>query len=142
MPDSQEIIESLLRQHTAVTFQAFGPSMNPAIRNGEILRVNPAPSDTLPRGSVVLYRYCGRLAVHRFIRNNPSRNRCLVAADAAVKGGDWIPAADILGLAESVRRGARNRRLDQFPARLAGLLRYALRPLRRALWNVRQACHA
>lgn len=142
MPASQEIIESLLRQHTAVSFQAFGPSMNPVIRDGEILRVKPTPADTLPRGSVVLYRYCGRLAVHRFIRNDPSRNRYFVAADAALKGGDWIPAADILGLAESVRRGARNCRLDRFPTRLAGLLRYALRPLRRALWNVRQARHA
>ena len=142
MPDSQEIIESLLRQHTAVTFQAFGPSMNPTICDGESLRVKPVRSGTLPRGSVVLYRFCGRLAVHRLIRNDGATGRCFLTADAALKGGDWVPAVDILGRAESVRRGARECRLDPLPARLAGLLRYALRPLRRALWNYRQTHHA
>lgn len=142
MPDSQEIIESLLRQHTAVTFQAFGPSMNPTIRNGENVRVRPVGTRRPRPGSVILCRFCGRLVVHRLIRNDEATGRCFLAADAALKGGDWVPAVDILGLAESVRRGARECRLDPLPARLAGLLRYVLRPLRRALWNYRQTHHA
>ncbi len=131
MSDSREIVESLLQQHTTVTFQAQGLSMTPAIRAGDLVHVRPAAGPDLRRGSVVLYRNHGRLILHRLVACDRQAARVRTAADAALAGGDWIPVADILGVAESVRHGDRLQRLDTAPARLAGLLRYALRPLRR-----------
>ena len=142
MSNSREIIESLLHQQTAVTFQVHGPSMNPTIRDGDRLRVRPLNPEPPPRGSIVLYRYGGRLVVHRLLAREKQTGRCLLAADAALEGDAWIPAGDILGLAESVCHGKKSRRLDNTAARLAGLLRHALRPVRRAFYNCRQMSHA
>ena len=62
--------------------------------------------------------------------------------DAAVTGGDWIPAQDVLGVAESVRRNGRFRRLDSRLARWTGLARYLLRPIRLAIWKLRPSPQA
>ncbi len=59
-----------------------------------------------------------------------------------MEGGDWISRDDILGVAEGVRRDGRIRRLDGAGSRLAGLLRFVFRPLRRALFRYRQTHHA
>lgn len=132
MNDPRTIIEELLRQRTAVRFRAGGPSMSPAIRDGELVHVQSPNPGALPPGSIVLYRMNGRLALHRIIRREKT-GRHLVAGDAATAGGDWIPAADILGLAEWVQRGDRKHRLDTCRARWTGLARHALRPIRRLL---------
>ena len=142
MPENQEIIAALLRQRTPVTFRAGGPSMLPTLRDGESVRILPPPVGTPLRGSVVLYRICGRFAVHRCIFNDKRTNRVFAIGDAAVAGGDWIAAGDVLGVAESVRRNGRIRRLDTRLVRWLGLLRFACRPVRRALWNFRQTHHA
>jgi hypothetical protein len=131
MPDSQQIIESLLRQQTPVAFHAHGPSMHPTIRDGECIRVLPRSIAPLNTGCVILYRIHGRMAAHRAIQRNKRMDQWLVAADAALLGGDWIPAADILGVAESVVRNGREVPLDTRRARWAGLLRYHTRPLQR-----------
>ena len=39
MPENPEIIVALLRQRTPVSFRAGGPSMNPAIRDGDVISV-------------------------------------------------------------------------------------------------------
>ncbi len=105
--------------------------MNPAIRDGQCIRVLPASNAPLRRGGIILYRIHGRMAVHRLIFHQRETNRLYVAADAALRGGDWIAADDILGVAESVIRDGRTIRLDTRRSRWAGLLCYNLRPLRR-----------
>lgn len=54
-----------------------------------------------------------------------------MAADAALEGLEVVAAADILGLADTVRRDGRERPLDSRLARWHGLARYYARPLRR-----------
>jgi hypothetical protein len=116
--------------------------MHPTIRDGELAAIRPRPPGAIPCGSVVLYQIHGRLVLHRYTFNEKRTNRLFVVGDAAVDGGDWIPEADVLGVAASVCRNGKNVRLDTAGRRLAGLLRFALRPLRRALWNFRQTHHA
>lgn len=131
MTETQDIISALLQQHTPISFKAFGPSMHPTIRDGESVVVQPLPSGAIHRGNVILYQIHGRLTLHRYVFNEKRTNRAFTVGDAAVAGGDWVSAADILGVANSVRRNGRVRRLDTRCARWAGLLRFALRPLRR-----------
>lgn len=133
MLEIQDIIAALLQQRTPISFDAAGPSMNPTIRGGDSVFVRPLTTDTIPRGSVILYQICGRITVHRCIINKKRTHRIFVVGDAAVQGGDWIPVGDVLGVAESVRHKGKCRRLDTRLARWAGLIRYALRPLRRIL---------
>ncbi len=105
--------------------------MNPAIRDGQILRVRPVSAASLKPGSIVLYRIHGRLNAHRLIHNPTRAHRIFAVADAALEGGDWVAADDILGVAESVIRNGREVPLDTRRVRWAGLLRYTTRPLRR-----------
>ncbi len=141
MPEPQEIIAALLQQRTSVVFRAGGPSMNPAIRDGDTVSIRP-PADTPPPGSVVLCQLHGRLVLHRRVRGGKRTGRYYTVGDAAVEGGEWIAPEALLGVAEWVRHAGIARRLDTRRARWAGLLRYALRPLRRAIWNFRQTHHA
>lgn len=131
MPETQTIVAALLRQRTPISFKAFGPSMHPTIRDGESVVVQPLRSVTIRHGNVILYQMHGRLTLHRYIFNEKRTNRVFTVGDAAVQGGDWVSVADILGVANSMRRNGRVRRLDTRWARWAGLLRFALRPLRR-----------
>ncbi|NLB66342.1 MAG: hypothetical protein GX803_07735 [Lentisphaerae bacterium] len=136
------IVTLLLEQHTPVTFRASGPSMNPTLRDGDVVQVVPPPSGPLKLGSLVLYRLYGRLALHRVVRRDCRSQRWFIVGDAAVAGGDWIATADILGLATRAHRQDRVILLATRRVRYAGRLRFALRPLRRALNLVRQALHA
>ena len=142
MPETSEIIAALLRQRTPVSFRAGGPSMHPTVRDGEVVAVRPRPPGAIRRGSVVLYQIHGRLVLHRYTFNDNRTNRLFTVGDAAVDGGEWIPEADVLGLAAGVCRNGKTIRLDTAGRRLAGLVRFALRPGRRALWNFRQSHHA
>lgn len=142
MTDAQEIIAGLLSRRTPVSFRAGGPSMNPAIRDGETVHVRPLQAGDPRPGAVVLHRKTARLVLHRLVRRDPRTGACFIAADAALAGGDQVPAADILGVAEWVRRGERIRRLDGPASRMAGRIRHALRPLRRALMLFRPPGHA
>jgi hypothetical protein len=142
MTDAKKIVEELMRQRTPVVFRAGGPSMNPTIRDGESVRIRPLLAGDLRPGVVLLYRKNDRLVLHRMIRRKPNAGDMYVVADAALAGGDWVAAADILGMAEWVQRGERIRRLDSAAGRIAGWIRHALRPLRRALHRFRLTHHA
>ena len=139
MTDAKTIIEQLLRRRTPATFRAGGPSMNPTIRDGESVRIRPLQAGDPPPGAVALYRKHDRLILHRLLCRDPETGAFLAAADAAAAGGEWIAEADLLGIAEWVRRAGRARRLDSPLARRTGLLRHALR---RALLRFRAADHA
>ncbi|HHX98315.1 MAG: S24/S26 family peptidase [Kiritimatiellia bacterium] len=132
-PESSKVITDLLRQQTPVSFRAGGPSMNPTIPDGAILHILPPPSRPLKRGSIVLYETCGRLTAHRYVRATHGGRRIYIVADAALSGGVWVAADAVLGVAAWTKIGDRRRRLDTALARGRGLLRYALRPLRRGL---------
>ena len=80
--------------------------------------------------------------MHRYTINEKRTDRVFTVGDAAVDGGEWIPAADVLGIATCVCRSGKTIRLDTAGHRLAGLVRFVFRPLRRALWNFRQTHHA
>ncbi len=142
MTDVQNIIEELLRQQAPVSFRAGGSSMNPTIRDGEIVHIRPLNTKHIQRYGVILYRINGRMALHRVIFNKGRTNRCFVVGDAATSGGDWISPSDRLGVAEWVQRGERIHRLDSVCSRMTGAIRFWLRPLRRGLGTLRFSGHA
>ncbi len=127
----RSIVSALLAQHTAVTFAPRGPSMTPLIRDGDCVEVRPATTDDIRAGQILLYRCHNRLILHRLIRRDRRTGNYLLAADAALSGLDRIDGMDILGVATTVTRAGRTRRLDVTRARLAGLMRYHVRPIRR-----------
>lgn len=125
---NQTVIAGLLEKNTPACFRAGGPSMSPTIRNGETVSVRPvAPNDLRP-GAVLLYRKNGRLVLHRLVRKKTDLFFC---GDAALNGLECVAPADILGTATAVQREGRTVALNTPINRLAGIIRYRLRPLRR-----------
>ena len=129
----RELVYALLVQGTPVHFLPRGPSMNPLMRDGDVVCVRPTHPAVLRAGYIVLCRQHNRLTLHRLIRHDAAGERCWIVADAAIRGIDCIPEADVIGLAETVRHGHHQRRLDTRYARWKGLARYYARPLRRML---------
>ena len=96
----------------------------------------------MKRGSIVLYATRGRLTAHRYVRADRARRRINIVADAALEGSVWVAADAVLGVAAWAQVGPRRRRLDTAAARGWGLLRYVLRPARRALYRLLRRPHA
>jgi hypothetical protein len=137
--DGSDIVASLLRRDTPVRFKAHGPSMNPTLRDGDLVQVIPPQIRRLRRGAIVLFQQHGRLTLHRLIGFAGSRpSRLLVCGDASVAGYETTAREHILGIAVWVKQGGRQRDLFGPSARLRGLLRYYARPLRRFLIQVRR----
>ncbi len=61
-------VEELLAQGIAARFRASGDSMDPAIRSGEHLHVEPVELAALRRGDIVLARQPRGLTAHRIVR--------------------------------------------------------------------------
>ncbi|MBP7275914.1 MAG: hypothetical protein KBA51_06905 [Kiritimatiellae bacterium] len=128
--DAARTVRALMEQGSPVTFQAGGRSMHPVIRDGDTVRVRPAGPDDFRRGAVMLFAVRERLILHRLLRQESRSGMCVMAGDARLGSEEILPASDIHGVAEWVRRGERLIRLDTFRARQWGLMRRRIRTLR------------
>lgn len=104
-----QLSSSLLESGYAVRFRAEGSSMHPAIRNGDVLCVEPVSSDDhLHVGDIVLYLSGeGRPVVHRIIaRVRKAGNlRLLIKGDNLFHVDEFIPWQRVEGKVTSVERG-------------------------------------
>ena len=68
MREPQELAAALLRAGRSVTVRAGGRSMEPLLRDGDLLRVEPAEAAALAVGQVILVRRTdGHLLAHRLV---------------------------------------------------------------------------
>lgn len=135
---ARAIVTALLESGNPVRFEPRGPSMRPTLRDGDTVLVHPATARPPRRGDVLLVRRHGRLVLHRMLGRDGAGGIRL-AADAALQQVETVPADAVVGVASSRWRRGRERRLDRPLARWSGLLRYALRPLRRLAHRCRSA---
>jgi len=63
-----ELTTELLSLGACVRFQARGQSMYPAIRDGEIIKVEPVEPSHIKKGDIVLYRMKKGVIAHRVVR--------------------------------------------------------------------------
>lgn len=99
---SAALIGALLGAGQRVRFRARGPSMAPAIRDGDEVEVAPADPAALRPGAVVLYAdAAGRLTLHRLVCRDRATGRLLLRGDAV--GGYDAPVAPAQVLGRVVR---------------------------------------
>jgi hypothetical protein len=134
---TRAVVTGLLEQQTPVRFRVQGPSMNPVLRDGDVIEVHPVGPGDLRRGGVYLFQRPDRLTLHRLIARN-ARGDAGFVADAAVDGIEWISTEAILGVAVALHRNGRTRRLNTAFRRWAGRCRYMLRPVRRVAVTLRK----
>ncbi len=120
-----DVAQGLLRQGYGVRFYAKGWSMYPAIRDGEMITVEPAIPSQVKRGDILLHSNNRRVIAHRVVRI--ARRKGLLDSPTSVPGiffilrGDASSACDdpvdpgqVLGKVVSVERNGRLIDLDSW----------------------------
>ena len=106
-PEFLEQARQLLSRSLPVELRMSGSSMSPGIEDGDIITVEPAATETIKPGDIVLYHSRFDTAViHRVIRFERSASeRCIVTrGDAASHNDGPIPIHRILGRVSRVER--------------------------------------
>ena len=107
------LVEEALAAGTVVRFSAEGTSMDPTIRDGDVITIAPETPDGLVRGDVVLYRHHSRMLAHRLIAVTAcgAERRFHFRGDAKAACDPPVGADALLGTVISVRRNGRAARL-------------------------------
>jgi polysaccharide biosynthesis/export protein len=96
-----DISSELLQSGYSIEFQANGNSMYPAIKNGEMITVQPVEISNIKAGDVVLYRNQNRVIAHRVVRVKDSQ--VILRGDSVQTFDAPIYAHQILGKVISTR---------------------------------------
>lgn len=138
--ESLDLLEQLLNSGCRVRFRVLGRSMQPWIRDGDVLTFVPRSevARLLP-GAVVFYRNAdGRRLCHRLLDagdRDPAR-RLAIRGDLQSGRPDRVSCDAVSGVAILLERGTLKRRLDTAWPRWRGRLWAASQSIR-AAWGIR-----
>lgn len=102
-----ELLQAVLDRGVPFRFYAKGQSMDPFIRNGDIITISPF-SGAIPRiGDIVAFVHpeSGKLIVHRVIRKMDES--FLTRGDGLQHSDGTIPMTNIIGFVAKVERNGR-----------------------------------
>ena len=103
-----ELIYELLVARKSLRLRLRGGSMYPAICDNDIAYIQPVYPKAIRPGMIVLYMVDKRPIVHRILRQRESGGiREYLICPELARGGDWIPAENILGKVTAVERNGR-----------------------------------
>jgi hypothetical protein len=107
-PALLELLRATLAKGMSFRFRAKGFSMDPFIRDGDMITVGPLADQSPGLGDVVAFiqEETGKLLVHRVIRIKG--NSCLIRGDNSAGADGLIPRAHILGRVKRVERDDKN----------------------------------
>ncbi len=97
----EEFSRELLTQGKGVRFEARGASMSPAIRDGEMVRVEPAALAELREGDIVLVKSQGGFCLHRLVAVDAVRDIYITRGDCGQQDDPAVSGGKILGIAVS-----------------------------------------
>ena len=105
----ESFVMDCLKAGLRVRFQARGASMSPAIRDGEMVYVKPAPTASLRKGDVVLVKDESGFRLHRLIHTDAEHDVFSTRGDCGWEDDSPIRGEQILGVAvaKDVRIGQR-----------------------------------
>jgi signal peptidase I len=121
-PSLAVLSSELLKTGYRIRFRASGKSMQPTIREGEVISVAPVHPLRVKRGDIVLYRVRGKVIAHRVIAVDKQVAKSpvfILRGDAAATCDPPVAAAQVLGLVVATERSGRNLDLQSPTARLA-----------------------
>ncbi|MFZ0145141.1 MAG: S24 family peptidase [Candidatus Sulfotelmatobacter sp.] len=117
-----------LRCHGTVKLKAWGTSMLPSLRPGDLLTVRSAAHDEVVPGDIVLVLRDNRFVIHRLVERQQFQD-CLswiTRGDAMPQNDPPVAASEVLGRVASVRRANRSfvpsRKVSPLHAKLAWML--------------------
>ncbi len=138
-PALQEFLRAVLARGVPFRFRAGGTSMDPFIRDGDIVTIVPADARGPRIGDVVACCHPreGHLVIHRIVASMPGG--MLIRGDANEAADGVVAVGQVLGVVSAIGRDGRRVMLGNGPERwiLAHLSRAGL--LRRIVALVRAA---
>lgn len=132
--DFEELAVQLLGAGRAVRFRARGSSMQPMVRDGDVLDVWPADSVSIDVGDIILYRSIRKgIVVHRVVgMYRQDENTTLVVKGDSVRTADpEVHESQVLGRIVSIERRGRKIAAPTRFWRHRSSLHLRLLPLRR-----------
>jgi hypothetical protein len=136
----------ILRKGKRIRFRAFGGSMRPFIRGGDIVEIEPADIDRIREGDVAFYfRPKGGIVLHRVVSKKCEDQVPVLTCqgDASMHAEGPIYPSQIMGRAVSVFRGRHRRSLNAGGNRFLGRIwarlsphRPFLMPIMKSAWGV------
>lgn len=120
-----ELSAEILRAGKVLRFRGHGASMQPLVRDGDILLVRPVDAQAVRRGDLVLFHdELGRVVVHRVIGVHAGRagRRFTMQGDAVSQPDGVIPEARIFGRLAAIERNGNRIEMDEPAVRLLGWL--------------------
>lgn len=98
-------------------FRAWGFSMSPFIRNGDVITISPKTFRRLLIGDIAAIRHpqSRKIVVHRIIRREV--NAYLVQGDNSFEPDGLVPEAGVIGIVTKIERGDRRVVLSLGPER-------------------------
>jgi len=127
----------ILRAGKNLRFRAHGASMQPRLRDGDLLLVQPVPAGIIRVGDVVLCNNgSDRILAHRVLRrrSGPDGLRFLVQGDQASQPDGWISQAQVYGRVAAIERAGVQIDLHRPVARALGWLAVLL-----SMWHTLRA---
>jgi len=120
-PAFLELSAAILGCGKSLRFKAQGVSMQPLVRDGDVLLIKPVNPATIRPGEIVLFQsQRERVIVHRVLRKrvNHTGVAFLVQGDQAAQPDGWISQDHIFGRLVEITRGQRRIQLRQPAMRL------------------------
>jgi signal peptidase I len=114
--DFSGLSTELLRGGNSIRFKALGSSMDPWIKDGDILTIQPVQAGELRDGQVVFYTSkADRPVVHRISEVFESESQIFiwVKGDASPKSAERIEATKALGKVVRIQRGSKGIQVDR-----------------------------
>lgn len=113
-----ELIQTVLNRGSSIRLRARGYSMDPFIKDGDVLALSPIAAGKPKFGDIVAFKLGEKtkLVIHRVIQT--SADSCLVKGDCCSEPDGRIPQKDILGLVSGVERDGRKIRFGLGPEKV------------------------
>jgi len=134
-----DVTAELLSLGACVRFQATGQSMHPAIKDGEVIKVEPVEPSHIRKGDIVLYRMKKGVIAHRVVqigRRNGGPPFFVLRGDTLETCDGIVEPRQVIGRVISVERNGRDYKLDSIHAKLFHNLRFYTSSLRRRLSQI------
>ena len=134
-----DVAAELLSLGACVRFQASGHSMYPAIKDGEIIKVEPVEPSQIKKGDIVLYRMKKGVIAHRVVhieKRNGGPPFFILRGDTLETCDGIVEPRQVIGRVISVERNGHDYPLNSTRAKLLHSLWFYTSSLRRRLAQI------
>jgi len=134
----ESLVDEVLSKGDTLRFRASGISMQPFIRDGDILEIQPSGGELFRTTDIVLCKSPkGRLVAHRIVGIKPEegRDKLIIQGDALWQLDGNIDTGEVLGRVVAVIRDGEYKRVDTPFMRFAAYLWIGIVPAGRQFRN-------